>query len=109
MLQIYNALSKELVQMAGIVYSHAVTFSCNVSHLTECHRFSLFFSEFLCVHGRAWEQGYSNRCNVGIAEWPSNNLCHFQQCPWEIGSVGIYMRRVKTAWLCLGLAVKIPQ
>ena len=41
-----------------------------------------------------------------------NNLwSYFQQCPWQIGvgqgEVGWYTQRVKTAWLCLGLAAKI--
>ena len=45
--------------------------------------------------------------------------CHFQQFPWEIGSVWAervgqreviwYTQKVNTAWLCLDLAVNFPQ
>ena len=42
----------------------------------------------------------------------NNMRSYFQQCPWEIGvgqgEEGWYTQRVKTAWLWLGLAAKIP-
>jgi len=38
------------------------------------------------------------------------SLAQCEQKGWDRGRwVGIYTQRVKTAWLCLDLAVKIPQ
>jgi len=62
----------------------------------------------------------SNVSNWSCSMYVSNNLwCHFQQCPWGIGSVwaervgqrevGWYIHRLKTTWLFMGLAIKIPQ
>ena len=52
-------------------------------------------------------------CQTTFDVTSSNFLGRLVQCEqkrWDKGRwVGIYTQRVKTAWLCVGLAVKIPQ
>ena len=53
-----------------------------------------------------------------MMSWDFQLHCHFQQCPWDLGSawaeragqreVGGCTRRVQTAWLCLGSLVQKP-
>jgi len=61
---------------------------------------------YQCLHSLSWD---FQRYSVSSSLW-----CHFQQCPWEVGSV--WPERVGqgemdwyTAWLFLGWALRIPQ
>ena len=73
-------------------------------------------SNLQCLHNSSCSfKCYSIHCMCQTIcdDTSSNFLGRLVQCEqkgWDRGRwVGIYTQRVKTAWLCVGLAVKIPQ
>ena len=73
-------------------------------------------SNLHCLHNSSCSfKCYSIHCMCQtICDVTSSNflgrLVQCEQKGWDRGRwVGIYTQRVKTAWLCVGLAVKIPQ